>query len=509
MYEELLVAEGCTDDLVPYLASDAMLLSAQYRLEVSLDRSPLMNREQRRHLQRLLRQGKFQFNRVSWKDLDNKADKPYVRQDPWELMVSYVLFWILSAAWMPVRHGSAYGWAAGTPIEFNTVYGGATGRSNLDAIATLRAYLPRPTGSESHEDYFVVLVDGKGAFEHLRHDMILKRLETRISDQVTLDLIADHLDSVSSAEGIGVGRGDYLATLLGDVAFSYVDQFWPEIGVQHRLQPCYLHPWRNQPRPRTAPDPWILDWFGDLSQNRPQAALGRPRHSQDVPPVHGVECGSPELPSQPVGKRRSADRRMVDTATSNQHPEADARRADAREVAGRVGACLLMDPTRLDPRGCGSGSPYLLYMRFGDDFLVVGQGGPERALWVLEALEQQLADLGLAISPEKTTIGSLYDGFRFLGVFWRLDRDSCELRLDVPYGLQRKISNAIHNVMWKTFRENPRDYLAVVEAVRKTVVDKTQYLRKAGADDQEVWAAGHDQLLRLARWYHWPLDHID
>jgi hypothetical protein len=47
---------------------------------------------------------------------------------------------------------------------------------------------------------------------------------------------------------------------------------------------------------------------------------------------------------------------------------------------------------------------------------VAGEGGPERAAWVHEALRQQLADIGLEINQKKSTIGSLYDGFRFLGI---------------------------------------------------------------------------------------------
>ena len=96
-----------------------------------------------------------------------------------------------------------------------------------------------------------------------------------------------------------------------------------------------------------------------------------------------------------------------------------------------------------------------------------------------------------------------------MGIFWRVDRDSGQLRLDPPYGRQRNLANEIHNVILKTFRADPKDRLGVVMAAHKTLVDRTQYLRQAGADDREVWAEAYEQLLRFARWRGWPIDRTE
>jgi hypothetical protein len=148
-------------------------------------------------------------------------------------------------------------------------------------------------------------------------------------------------------------------------------------------------------------------------------------------------------------------------------------------------------------------------MRYGDDCLVAGEGGPERAAWVHEALCEQLAEIGLEINYKKSTIGSLHDGFRFLGIFWRVNRETRELELVTPYGRQRDTVQEIRNVMWKTFQEDPLDRLAVVEAVRDALSRRTQYLRRCRADDGEIWSGAHARLVRLAQWYHWPIDRIE
>jgi hypothetical protein len=144
-------------------------------------------------------------------------------------------------------------------------------------------------------------------------------------------------------------------------------------------------------------------------------------------------------------------------------------------------------------------------MRYGDDCPVAGEGGPERAAWVRDALEQQLADVGLSINHKKITTGSLYDGFDFLGIRWKFSRVTNRLELTVSPGKVADIVGEVRSVMWNTFRRDPRDRLGELAATRRRLVDRTQYLRQAGADDREIWAEAHARLLRLADWYDWPI----
>jgi hypothetical protein len=125
---------------------------------------------------------------------------------------------------------------------------------------------------------------------------------------------------------------------------------------------------------------------------------------------------------------------------------------------------------------------------------------------VCEALRQQLGEIGLEIIEKKTTIGSLYDGFRFLGVRWQVDRDTDLLWRTPPLDRQANVSREIHNVISKTAKPDPTDPMAVVDAVRDILVRRTQYLRQAGADDGEIGSDAFDQLMHLADWWGWPLD---
>jgi hypothetical protein len=165
-----------------------------------------------------------------------------------------------------------------------------------------------------------------------------------------------------------------------------------------------------------------------------------------------------------------------------------------------------MYPTRLDTRDRGSGPNLPTYIRYGDDFLVAGRGGPERADWVYGALRQQLAKIGLRVNPKRGTTGSLYDGFTFLGVRWEVDRDTDVLRRTPPLDRQANVSGEIHNVLWKAFRRDLKDRMAVVEAARDIVVRRTQYLGRAGADDGEIGSDAFGQLMRLANRHDWPID---
>lgn len=60
------------------------------------------------------------------------------------------------------------------------------------------------------------------------------------------------------------------------------------------------------------------------------------------------------------------------------------------------------------------GATYRL-IRYADDFVVCVAGGQEHAMALRSEVEQVLAPLGLRLSPEKTRVVSIDDGFDFLG----------------------------------------------------------------------------------------------
>jgi hypothetical protein len=488
MVEELMLAQGGIGDLMRYTASWPVLVSARHRVRENLNRSNLITDGELRHLQRLLRQGQFRHDPAWWVE-GTQAEKPFVRQHVWEQIIGFALFWTLSAAWVPVRHGSVYGSASGTPIGPHSLFCHAEPRGVLDAVAMLKASLPRPRGPR---DGFVVIADGSRTFEHIRHDMIMKRLETRINDPMALDLVADYLQSVQTTEGAGIGRGHPLGIAMADIAFSHVDWNWPEMRARHRVQPCYLSPWRNRP-PRTTPEDWMVDFFGDLYDRNglqtPQVVPDRTRYP-DLP-HHRAEDGSDQLLTQ--------DTRPDGTIFRHNLVVVDTGATDTREKEEWT-MCPTMGSTGSNTRFCGTGPPSSIYLRYVDDCLVAGEGGPRRAAWVQEALDQQYADISVPVNWKKSTVGSLYDGFDFLGIRWKFSRVSGQLELTVSPGRQADIVQEVRGVMWKTFGRDPRNRLAVITATRQTLVDGTQYLRQAGVDDRDIWAEAHDQLQRLARW---------
>jgi hypothetical protein len=125
-----------------------------------------------------------------------------------------------------------------------------------------------------------------------------------------------------------------------------------------------------------------------------------------------------------------------------------------------------------------------VYLRYGDDFLVLGVGGWKRALQVAEELERQSAGIGLSLSPKKDNVGAVTDSFDMLGINWRVSRDDHTQVLLRPTA--DRMSNACNEID-KTIRRNlPRGPFATIDAVRKVLVRRTAYLRTAGADFSDI-----------------------
>jgi hypothetical protein len=481
----LVDTDGLVDDLMVHTASWAVLVTARHRVRRKIGDPTAITDIELHHLQRLLLRGRF-HHETAWWDPGQEKGKPFVRQQLWEQIVGYALFWTLSAAWAPVRHGSVFGSASGTPIGPHGPFAFADGRGALDAVEALKMYLPRPRGAG---DGFVVIADRSRTFENLRHDMVMKRLETRIIDELILDLVADFLESVQTTDGIGVGRGGPLATLMADIAFAYVDWNWPEIGVRHRMQSCYLHPWHDA-APGNPPEDWITDLFAPL---------------RDL--LHPVQKNSRDAVYALLTQQRGRNDSVADsTALGSQVVEAVADTADTYTSAEAGTPCPSMEPARLVPRICGTGSPSSIYMRYVDDSLVAGEGGPGRALPAYEALRQQMADLNVSVNLGKRVIGSLYDGFDFLGINWKFSRVTNSLELKASAGKQADIVQEVLGVMKKMLRQHPHDYAGAVWAAHDTLVHRTQYFRQAGAADDQVWGEAHDQILRYGHQHGWPLD---
>jgi retron-type reverse transcriptase len=270
-------ANGVITDVLRLVASTPMLFWARNRVRRKSRQPNLISDDDLRKLRRLLLEHKFRFRPATWKKIGRNL---YARQHPWDRVVACAMSWCLEAAWTPVRHGSAYGWAGG--------------RGTFDCMNVLAANLPKPGGPR---DGFVVSIDAQRAFEHIRHDIVMKQLEIRVTDPSVLELLADFLESVHTDEGIGLGRGTVLAPVLADMAFSHVDHNWPEIGIQHLLQPCFRTPWSATTAPRREPEDWMSDRFGDLRSPLTPTDTLHTERSRDLPNRTTGETTSKQLAS--------------------------------------------------------------------------------------------------------------------------------------------------------------------------------------------------------------------
>lgn len=97
-----------------------------------------------------------------------------------------------------------------------------------------------------------------------------------------------------------------------------------------------------------------------------------------------------------------------------------------------------------------AGRPVFLPVRYADDFVILVSGSQEAAVAEKEALTTLLRDaLRLELSPEKTKISSLVDGFEFLGHRIRLRWDprfGLTPRLEIPKAAQADLRYRVKQI---------------------------------------------------------------
>ena len=97
-------------------------------------------------------------------------------------------------------------------------------------------------------------------------------------------------------------------------------------------------------------------------------------------------------------------------------PAAGQHRPGSARRALRPGLGSTISPTRVDrSRRRRHGQPVYRLVRYADDFVVLVSGTREHAEAMREQVSGVLAPMGLRLSPEKTTVVHIDDGFDFLG----------------------------------------------------------------------------------------------
>jgi hypothetical protein len=224
--EHMLVHDGTPPDVLELVAAPHVLVCARQRVFRNDVGNTRRSRAQGLHLEAIrvaslsdlelidlgeeLSSGAFQWQPVTWR---RRRGKDYAIACTRDKVAATALSTILGAAWIPLRHGGA--WGIGPE------------RGTLATTEMLTRNLP---WFLDRRDGWVLRADVKECFEHLRYDAVLKRLATFVSDPDILTLVAGFLRAVESAPGVGVGRGTVLGPLLANIALSAIDVEYPEIG---------------------------------------------------------------------------------------------------------------------------------------------------------------------------------------------------------------------------------------------------------------------------------------
>jgi hypothetical protein len=121
----------------------------------------------------------------------------------------------------------------------------------------------------------------------------------------------------------------------------------------------------------------------------------------------------------------------------------------------------------------------------------------------LELLKRQLSELGLELNQNKTEIGSLHDGFDFLGIRWTVNENGVELAptADRVWNFRGQVRNTIR----RTYRWGAKN--DVIAAVGRLLDRRTQYLRQVGANDGQLCQEAMDQLTAFVHRV-WPSEYL-
>jgi group II intron reverse transcriptase/maturase len=238
---------------------------------------------------------------------------------------------------------------------------------------------------------WVVEGDIKGFFDHVSHPILLKLLHKRIRDDRLLNLIAKFL------------KAGYFDRDL----WNPTKEGTPQGGIiSPTLANIYLH----------APDQFVVEQIGANQECRETPQEVRARIN---PEYRSVDSR--------INKRRARLRRRGDQLS------------DEERAAVEADLAALLKKRRVLPRMIQPIRPRTVYVRYADDFVIVLRNMPQSvAQRIKQRLTEWLRDsLRLELSPEKTLVTHISDGFVFLGYkFAARKRDPLRMpsvKMMIPY----------------------------------------------------------------------------
>ncbi|WAX78762.1 group II intron reverse transcriptase/maturase [Streptomyces sp. KMM 9044] len=150
-------------------------------------------------------------------------------------------------------------------------------------------------------------------------------------------------------------------------------------------------------------------------------------------------------------------------------------------------------------RKTGTGNWRLV--RYADDFVVLVSGPAHRAEALREQVAEVLAPIGLRLSPEKTRVVHIDDGFDFLGHHIRRQRKRGTNKLVVYTRPSKKAIKAVKDrVSERTYRHTQNQSLAtLLEGLNRTMTGWATYFRH-GTAKRTFNAVDHHAWHRVAIW---------
>jgi group II intron reverse transcriptase/maturase len=236
---------------------------------------------------------------------------------------------------------------------------------------------------------WVIEGDIKGFFDNVSHSILMRLLQKRIKDDRFLKLIARFLKAgyfereMWNPTKVGTPQGGIVSPVLANI---------------------YLHEM----------DRYVEETYG---ANREQPQTSKEKYARTNPEYNHIGGELQRIREMLAGKRKADG------------PEEELRERLRSLISQRKQIPYMKEPIK----------PKLTYVRYADDWVIVLRNLPKtRAEEIKEDLTQWLWDnLRLILSPEKTAITHITDGFTFLGYRMiarkRIANRTPRVKLVIPY----------------------------------------------------------------------------